>query len=63
VLDLLPEFPVPLRYAACALHGMAGQWSRAVAGDQLAAERCEVTCLYCPEVSCQSTWRHYRARQ
>jgi hypothetical protein len=40
---------VSLPFAACRLYGMAGQFSRAAAGDQLAIQRCSVTCNYCPE--------------
>jgi hypothetical protein len=38
-----------LPFAACQLHGMGAQFSRAASGDQLALQRCAVTCNYCPE--------------
>jgi hypothetical protein len=46
-LAMVADFP-ELRYMGCEGRGMAGQFSRAAAGDELAIDRCVITCLYCP---------------
>jgi hypothetical protein len=55
-IDFLPNVP-EMPHAACRQRGMAAQFDRAAAGDELAIEKCvKVTCRLCSARQVCASW-------